>query len=46
VVADEEGVRALDAEELLELAVDAGVPVDQRPVAVEGRPPLNAASLM
>ncbi len=46
VVANQEPVRELDAEELLELTMNAGVPVDERPVAVEGRPPLHAASLV
>ena len=38
------GVPPLDAEELLELAADARVPVDERPVAVEGRPALRHAA--
>src|SRR5439155_11297940 len=38
VVAVEQALRVLAAEEARELALDAAVPVDERPVAVEGRP--------
>ena len=46
VVASEQLIRPLHAEELLELGMDAAVPVDQRAVAVERRPALHAASLI
>ena len=46
VVASEQLIRPPHAEELLELGMDAPVPVDQRAVAVERRPALHAASLI
>jgi hypothetical protein len=41
VVPEEELLGVLDSEELLELEPDPAVPVDERPVAVEGRPALH-----
>src|SRR4029077_20698506 len=44
VVADEEVVCPLGAEDACELRTHAPVPVDQRAVAVEGRPPLHGSN--
>jgi len=46
VVADQKLIGTLGTEELLELLANASVPVDERAVAIEGRPPLHTASLI
>src|SRR5436190_721784 len=44
VVTVEQLLHALVAEDARELGAHAAVPVDQRPIAVEGRPPLHRAN--
>src|SRR5579864_5753615 len=43
VVGMQERSRALGSEETLELPADAAVPVDERAIAVEGRPPVHTS---